>query len=272
MPIMSDKWINEHSGQSTHRLHCLNGIPSKLIGKPYSREELAAINNWNEEHEQQRLLNNAYAIPLSKEEQLAVRMISNYVQHPVRYVDKETGQPVIVPVGEEPPATARRVISFGLTSYGYDVRLDNDPEHIVVFTTNEELEIDPKRIKPSNFFKPPIKVDEEGAQYVMIPPHSYLQGPTVEYFNIPRDILVIVLGKSTLARSGLVVNVTPIEPGFVGTVVMEIGNLTASPVRCYLHEGLAQFCFLQGNEPCAVSYADKGGKYMGQQGMVFAKV
>ncbi|QXN70587.1 putative deoxycytidine triphosphate deaminase [Bacillus phage vB_BspM_AgentSmith] len=192
----------------------------------------------------------------------------------VRYVDRETGIPLAnnFQMGRELPGDARRVVSYGVSSYGYDVRLDNNVNHIRIFSNVKVTEINPKKMSEDNFYQPTVLVDEDGGEYVLIPPHSYLQAPTVEYFDIPRDIMVVVLGKSTYARSGVVCNVTPIEPGFQGNVVIELANVTSSHVRCYLNEGVAQFLFFQGNEPCGLSYADKGGKYQGQTGMTMAKV
>lgn len=133
--------------------------------------------------------------------------------------------------------------SYGTSSYGYDVRLADNIDQIKVFTNVVEPEIDPKRMKPSNFGTPRVEVDDDGARYVMIPPHSYLQGPTVEYFRIPRDVLVIVLGKSTYARSALICNVTPIEPEFEGKLTLQITNLTNKHLRVYLDEGVAKLVF-----------------------------
>ena len=201
-------------------------------------------------------------------------MIVPYVESPIRYVHLETGEPLPVPYGEEPPADVphRKVISYGRSSFGYDVRLKDDPENIKVFTNVYATEIDPKRICDRNFARPEVRVDEEGARYVSIPPNSYLQGPTVEWFRVPRDILIVALGKSTYARSGLIVNVTPIEPEFEGEVVIEIANTTTSAVRVYLGEGVSQFLFLRGDTQCEISYKDKLGKYMMQRGLQYAKV
>lgn len=201
-------------------------------------------------------------------------MITPFHRKPVRYIDKATGEPldIVVPEGEDVPEGVRKVISFGTSSYGYDVRLTDNIEQIKVFTNLSGLEIDPKRMRAENFATPLPRVDEEGARYVLLPPHSYLQGPTMEYFRIPRNVLVIVLGKSTYARSALICNVTPIEPEFEGEVVIEIANSTTSPVRVYLGEGCAQFCFFESDQACDVSYKDKAGKYQGQTGLTLAKV
>lgn len=200
---------------------------------------------------------------------VSLPVITPFEPAPVRYVSKLTGLPVYPKETSEP---FRKIISYGTSSYGYDVRLKADPDQIKVFTNVHCSEINPKDIRDTNFATPQIRLDEEGAKYVLIPPHSYIQAPTIEYFRIPRDVLVIVLGKSTYARAGLICNVTPIEPEFEGEVVIEIANSTSSPVRCYLEEGIAQFVFCKGNEACRLSYKAKNGKYMGQTGLTYARV
>lgn len=163
----------------------------------------------------------------------------------------------------------RKVLSFGSTSYGYDVRLQ---EKIQIFTNINGGEIDPKAISNHCMVEGQIRDAKDGSRYVIMPPHSYLLGVTMEYFKMPRDVLAICLGKSTYARCGAIVNATPIEPGFEGEVVIEIANSTSLPMRIYTGEGISQFLFLQGSEPCEVSYADRGGKYQGQTGMTLGKV
>lgn len=171
-----------------------------------------------------------------------------------------------------PPKTASElaIISRGLTSYGYDVALA--PEFKVFSNINSAV-IDPKRIDPKCFVDVQAQIDEEtGESYVLMPPNSYLLGRTIEHFDIPRDVMVICLGKSTYARSGGIVNVTPIEPGFRGNVVIEISNATNLPARVYANEGIAQFLFLRGDRPCGISYGDRGGKYQDQTGITLPKV
>ena len=149
------------------------------------------------------------------------------------------------------------VISYGLSSYGYDARC---AEHFKIFTNVDSAVVDPKAFNPSSF------VDRTGPVCI-IPPNSFALTHTVEYFRIPRDILVICLGKSTYARCGIIVNVTPLEPEWEGQVTIEISNTTPLPAKIYAGEGICQFLFLQGASPCEVSYADKAGKYMGQRGV-----
>jgi dCTP deaminase len=149
------------------------------------------------------------------------------------------------------------VISFGLSSYGYDARVS---DQFKVFTNVDSAIVDPKAFNPSSF------VDRTGPVCI-IPPNSFVLAHTVEYFRIPRDVLVICLGKSTYARCGIIVNVTPLEPEWEGQVTIEISNTTPLPAKIYAQEGICQFLFIQGNEPCETSYADKAGKYMRQRGV-----
>ena len=155
-----------------------------------------------------------------------------------------------------------KIISWGLSGYGYDVRL---APSFKIFTNINSSIIDPKDLDRRCF------VDFEG-DVCIIPPNSYVLGHTIEYFSIPKDILTIVVGKSTYARSGIIVNVTPIEPGFEGEVVVELSNSTSLPVKVYANEGVAQFLFLKGDQPCRVSYADKQGKYQHQRGITLPRV
>lgn len=161
----------------------------------------------------------------------------------------------------------KKIISSGTTSYGYDVTLNESG--LKLFSNQNSTEIDPKRFDAKNCLVEPIVYTDmlTGDRYVRIPPHSYLLGVTLEYFRIPRDILAICLGKSTYARAGILINTTPIEPGFEGNVVIEIANTTPLPARVYLNEGIAQFLFMRGDQPCEVSYGDRGGKYQGQTGV-----
>lgn len=274
MTVKADRWIIKQCIAPTHTYYSAEGNPTRTIsGPPYSIDEEVAMANYSEETQDVVLGHLAHARPISKKVLDGFKpMIEPFESRPVRYVDRVNGKPHVVEAGEDVPNTARRIISYGTSSYGYDVRLDNNPEHLGIFTNVHTTEINPKKIQEKNFAQPVIRVDEENAQYVLIPPHSYLQAPTVEYFRIPRDILVTVLGKSTLARAGLLCNVTPMEPEWEGNLVVEIANLTDSPVRCYLLEGVAQLVFHQSDEDCITSYRDKGGKYQGQTGLTHARV
>ena len=153
-------------------------------------------------------------------------------------------------------------ISYGLSSYGYDARVSNE---FKIFTNVNSEVVDPKNFKQSNFISK--KVSE-----CIIPPNSFVLASTVEYFKIPNDIMVICLGKSTYARCGIIVNVTPLEPGWEGYVTLEFSNTTPLPAKIYANEGAAQFIFLKGNEKPEVTYADRDGKYMKQKGVTLPKV
>lgn len=161
-------------------------------------------------------------------------------------------------------------ISFGVSSYGYDAVLAPEVE---IFTNINNAHIDPKRPANSCRIKAQILTDEDtGEQYVWLPPNSFMLGRTLEYFRIPRNVLVICLGKSTYARAGAIVNVTPLEPEWEGNVVIEISNTTGLPMKVYVNEGICQFVFFESDEDCEVSYADRGGKYQGQTGITVGKV
>jgi dCTP deaminase len=154
------------------------------------------------------------------------------------------------------------VVSFGLSSYGYDIRVADE---FKVFTNINSTVIDPKSFDPRSF------VDVQ-ADICIVPPNSFALGRTIEYFRIPRDILTICLGKSTYARCGIIVNVTPFEPEWEGFVTLEISNTTPLPAKIYANEGIAQVLFLQSDEPCERSYADKRGKYLKQTGVTLPKI
>lgn len=158
----------------------------------------------------------------------------------------------------------RKVISYGVSSYGYDARLSRD---VKIFTNVNAGIIDPKRLDPGTLIDAVPRRDDNGDEYIILPPNSYMLGCTVETFNMPRDVLAICLGKSTYARAAVVVNCTPIEPGFIGQVVIEISNGSSLPVKIYLNEGVAQFLFFRGGMECATSYGDRNGKYQGQKGI-----
>ena len=156
----------------------------------------------------------------------------------------------------------RNKISFGLSSYGYDARVSSE---FKIFTNVNSEIVDPKNFKSSNF------ITKKGSACI-IPPNSFVLARTVEYFKIPKDVLVVCLGKSTYARCGIIVNVTPLEPGWEGYVTLEFSNTTPLPAKIYANEGVAQFIFLKGNESPEVTYSDRKGKYMKQKGVTLPKV
>lgn len=156
----------------------------------------------------------------------------------------------------------RKLVSYGLSSYGYDVRCG---PHFKVFTNVNSQVVDPKNFSDDAF------VNIDGDQCI-IPPNSFALGYTIERFKIPRDVLVICLGKSTYARCGIVVNVTPLEPEWEGHVTLEFSNTTPLPAIIYANEGCAQMLFFESDEPCATSYKDRSGKYQGQSGITLPAV
>ncbi len=154
------------------------------------------------------------------------------------------------------------VISYGLSSYGYDLRVSNE---FKIFTNVNNAIIDPKAFDEKSF----ASVEAES---VIVPPNSFALARSVEYFRIPRDVLTICVGKSTYARCGIIVNVTPFEPEWEGYATLEISNTTPLPAKIYANEGLCQILFFQSDEPCEISYADRKGKYQKQQGIVLPKL
>lgn len=168
------------------------------------------------------------------------RMIDPFVDHQVR--ERPDGGPAI---------------SYGLSSYGYDLRVADE---FKIFTNVFHTVVDPKDFDPQSF------VDVR-AESCVVPPNSFALARSVEYFRIPRDVVTICLGKSTYARCGIIVNVTPLEPEWEGHVTLEISNTTPLPARIHAHEGLAQVIFLRATQPCEKSYAERRGRYQGQQGI-----
>ena len=154
------------------------------------------------------------------------------------------------------------VVSYGLSSYGYDIRVADE---FKIFTNVGGTVVDPKNFDEKNI------VDFKG-DVCIVPPNSFALARTIEYFKMPRDVLAICLGKSTYARCGIIVNVTPFEPGFEGHITIEISNTTPLPAKIYANEGIAQVLFLQGDEICEVSYADKKGKYQKQKGITLPRI
>ena len=152
-------------------------------------------------------------------------------------------------------------ISYGVSSYGYDVRVGRE---FKIFTNVHNVVVDPKNFSASSF------VDHEGDECI-IPPNSFALARTVEYFRIPRSVLTVCLGKSTYARCGIIVNVTPLEPEWEGHVTLEFSNSTPLPAKIYAGEGCAQMLFFESDEVCEISYKDKGGKYQGQTGVTLPK-
>jgi len=156
----------------------------------------------------------------------------------------------------------QKIISFGNSSYGYDARVASE---FKIFTNIHSAIVDPKNFAENSFV-------ERDTDVCIIPPNSFALGRTVEYFKIPDDILVICVGKSTYARCGIIVNVTPLEPGWEGYVTLEFSNTTPLPAKIYANEGICQFLFFRGDQKCQTSYSQRNGKYMKQSGVALPKV
>lgn len=156
----------------------------------------------------------------------------------------------------------QQIISYGVSSYGYDVRVADEYK---IFTNVNNTTVDPKNFDPNSF------VSYKG-DVCIVPPNSFALARTVEYFRIPRNVLTICLGKSTYARCGIIVNVTPFEPEWEGIVTLEISNTTPLPAKIYSNEGIAQVLFFEGDEACEVSYKDKNGKYQSQRGVTLPRM
>jgi dCTP deaminase len=179
----------------------------------------------------------------------------------IRRMAREHGMIEPFAEGQVREAGGERLISYGTSSYGYDVRCA--PE-FKIFTNINSAIVDPKRFDQSSF------VDMR-ADVCIIPPNSFALARTIEYFRIPRNVLTICLGKSTYARCGIIVNVTPLEPEWEGHVTLEFSNTTTLPANIYANEGVAQMIFFESDEVCEVSYADRRGKYQGQRGVTLPK-
>lgn len=188
-------------------------------------------------------------------------------QHIVAEIRNGSGKPMIAPFSNQSvkeDENGNRIISYGLSSYGYDIRLAN--EFRLFSRPNDGRVIDPKSSHHDDFS------ESITGDHVVIPPGGLLIGRSMESFSIPRDIMVICVGKSTYARVGALVNITPLEPEWEGVLVIEVTNGTNLPLKIYANEGIAQLIFYVGDRECEVSYKDRGGKYQGQRGVTMAKV
>jgi dCTP deaminase len=180
----------------------------------------------------------------------------------IRRMARETGMIEPFEPNQVKEANNQKIVSYGTSSYGYDIRCADE---FKLFTNINTTIVDPKNFDENNF------VDISGKGYCIIPPNSFALARTVEYFRIPRNVLTICLGKSTYARCGIIVNVTPFEPEWEGYVTLEFSNTTPLPAKIYANEGVAQVLFFESDEVCEVSYKDRGGKYQGQSGVTLPK-
>ena len=179
----------------------------------------------------------------------------------IRRMAAESGMIEPFEPGQVRSAGEQKIISYGTSSYGYDVRCARE---FKIFTNINSTIVDPKQFDAKSFV-------DVVADVCIIPPNSFALARTVEFFRIPRSVLTICLGKSTYARCGIIVNVTPLEPEWEGHVTLEFSNTTPLPAKIYANEGVAQMLFFEANEICETSYRDRGGKYMGQQGVTLPK-
>lgn len=180
----------------------------------------------------------------------------------IRHMAKQYGMIEPFEPGQVKEMNGQRIVSYGTSSYGYDIRCSNE---FKLFTNINSTIVDPKNFDANSFVE--LKSD-----YCIIPPNSFALARTVEHFRIPRNVLTICLGKSTYARCGIIVNVTPLEPEWEGYVTLEFSNTTPLPAKIYANEGVAQVIFFESDEVCEVSYKDRGGKYQGQVGVTLPKI
>ena len=251
--IKADKWITRKSARPSWRVIYQNGTTEYLNGR-YDTEELEHFLAASELDPSQIRVERVRADEILTDWKPMIEpFISNQVTN-------KRGKDVEVWDGIAP--THDKVISYGVSSYGYDVRVANE---FKVFTNVHGGRVDPKNFDVRNY------VEMSGSELV-IPPNGFALARTVEYFRIPRNVLVVCLGKSTYARCGIIVNVTPLEPEWEGHVTLEFSNTTNLPAVVYADEGVAQMLFFESDEDCAESYADKGGKYQGQTGVTDARM
>jgi dCTP deaminase len=180
----------------------------------------------------------------------------------IRRMAQETGMIEPFEPGQVREVDGRKIVSYGTSSYGYDIRCSNE---FKLFTNINSTIVDPKNFDPNSFV-------EVISDFCIIPPNSFALARTVEYFRIPRSVLTVCLGKSTYARCGIIVNVTPFEPEWEGYVTLEFSNTTPLPAKIYANEGIAQVIFFEADEECETSYKDRGGKYQGQVGVTLPKI
>lgn len=237
MSIKADRWIATRSTPPSHLLHTVHGRETRFAweGITHTKEQLRTM----------------------QERYVATRISPEDLQ-------KEGWAPMIEPFERQQvrEQSGERVISYGNSSYGYDVRCADE---FKIFTNINSAIIDPKNFDDKSFVD--VKSD-----VCIIPPNSFALARTVEYFRIPRNVLTVCLGKSTYARCGIIVNVTPLEPEWEGHVTLEFSNTTNLPAKIYANEGVAQMLFFESDEECETSYADRGGKYQGQTGVVVPRI
>jgi len=262
MSIRKDNWIRQQCELPTHIVEHATGS-REFASEPFtSRQQLI---QYNQDFSLNLNKDSVSLLPslIGKTNKGSPIKSHSYIRE-VRKKDIQQWSPMISPFEPNPirEINGKKVISYGMSGFGYDVRLANK---FKIFTNIHSTIIDP--LDPTDDFY----VDFEG-DFCILPPNSYLLGHTIEYFKIPRDTLVLCIGKSTYARLGAIVNCTPIEPEFEGQIVIEISNSTNLPLKVYANQGIAQFLFYQSDEDCDFSYKDKGGKYQNQIGITRARL
>lgn len=262
MTIKTDKWIKIKSDGATHMAWVNRGRDSRRFNFSNCATVFNGVLSPKVCEDLVSLLMENYAKAMVVEGDAHVLAIA--------LADQNTS--MIVPFSStavREAADGAKILSKGVSSFGYDVSLT---ETVKLFVNINAMIIDPKRFDEGCLTDARVQTDVDGARFVMLPPNSYMLGETVERFTIPRNVMVVCLGKSTYARSGVIINCTPIEAGFEGKVVIEASNATTLPAKIYLNEGIAQFLFFESDEECEVSYADRNGKYQGQTGVTLSKV
>jgi dCTP deaminase len=251
MSIKSDAWIKRMCSAPDGVI--FNGYTSIYVHKTEDGKWVTRDNGVAAEHYSGEL------VPLTPEEKRTWmmdkgQMIEPFEPNQVKFRDRPTVPLLDMPLSAVTGSTVDKIVSYGLSSYGYDVRCADE---FKVFTNTFSCLVDPKNFDERSFVS--VKAD-----HCIIPPNSFALARTVERFKIPRDVLTVCLGKSTYARCGIIVNVTPFEPEWEGYVTLEFSNTTPLPAKIYANEGVAQVLFFQSDEVCDVSYKDRGGKYMNQ--------
>ena len=262
MTIRNDNWIRQQCEKPTHIVEFSTGA-KEYASYPFNGKQVE-ISKLTE------LITECNKASLNLTNDIIGKNARNQDVHEFSIIREITQEeldnwsPMIHPYEKNPirELNGKKILSYGQSAFGYDVRLGNK---FKIFTNLNSGIIDPLNHNDN------IYADFEG-DYCIIPPNSYLLGYSIEYFKIPNNVMCICVGKSTMARLSAHVNVTPIEPGFEGNVVIEISNASNLPLKIYANQGIAQFLFFQAEDDCVLSYKDKGGKYQGQVGLQLSKL
>lgn len=265
--IKSDNYIRQMCEKPSHAFHKQNGVVD-FISEPLSPHQSRVLRATTARD----VLMSCTVIDSNAREtkELFDPLIETI--RPITEEELSQWKPMISPFLPEAVKVCdngHKAISSGISSYGYDVRLSSN---LRIFNNSNSIIVDPYEIDSECYSDAEIFTDDKGRKYTVLPPNSFMLGHTIEYFNIPSDVIVVAVGKSTWARAGISVIITPIEPDFQGEIVIEIANHTKLPVKIYTEVGISQFLFFQSDERCHTSYADRSGKYQGQTGITMPKV